>query len=435
VAANWLKKDDRKNSHDFGYAMKFAAWTRFAAVAAALAGLVAAGVSSMRVGWADYLIRKDTLTSVESAIALTPKQAGYYVHLAWLLSADNPQKAQAALRNAVALNPLDARAWIELGLRAEAGGDNITAQQYFVRAADADKGYLPRWTLANYYFRHDDTPMFWYWAKQAAGMMYGDGRPLFQLCGRLQEDGRLIERLDIRNPTTRAAYLTYLVDRKQIDLLSPAARSVSEASRIEDVPLLLQVCDRFLEARRVEEATEIWNRLADQGRVPSSTPDEAQLGANSDFRMPPTSHGFDWRLPAMEGISASLDEFRGLQLTLSGRQPEDCELLAQLIPLRPGTKYKLQFNYRLQGMSAGLEWRITDAKDGRVLGEGAGPTVEGDGASNLPFETPAEFQLARLALRYHRSAGTIRSEGVLVLRSVSLKPVFQSLVDGSRVRK
>jgi hypothetical protein len=44
---------------------------------------------------------------------------------------------------------------------------------------ESDNTFLPRWTLANYYFRHDDLAKFWFWAKQSAAMVYGDAQPLF----------------------------------------------------------------------------------------------------------------------------------------------------------------------------------------------------------------------------------------------------------------
>src|ERR1700688_4531278 len=90
-------------------------WAGFVPVAVALAGLAAAAASSIRTGWADYLMRRETVDATERAIAITPDQGEYYARLAWLVSDHNPARAKAALRRAVALNPRDARSWIELG--------------------------------------------------------------------------------------------------------------------------------------------------------------------------------------------------------------------------------------------------------------------------------------------------------------------------------
>ena len=152
-------------------------------------------------------IRQETLGGTERAMALLPGQSEYYARLAWLVSGDDPPKAEAALRRAVALNPWDARSWIELGLRAEARENDAAAQRCMLRAAEMDRQFLPRWRLANYYFRHDDEAMFWHWTREAAAMVYGDANPVFRLCARVREDGKLIDRLEIQNPDVRAAYL------------------------------------------------------------------------------------------------------------------------------------------------------------------------------------------------------------------------------------
>ena len=70
------------------------------------------------------------------------------------------------------MNPWDTRSRIELGLLAEAEGDQATATRYLLQAAEADHLFLPRWTLANYYFRRGDTALFWRWAKEAADRVH-----------------------------------------------------------------------------------------------------------------------------------------------------------------------------------------------------------------------------------------------------------------------
>lgn len=339
----------------------------------------------------------------------------------------------------MALNPWDARSWIELGLLAEAEGDGTTSTPYFLRAVDVDRMFLPRWTLANYHFRRGDQAMFWSWAKEAAAMVYGDAQPLFRLCAKLEEDGKLIERLEIRKPEVRAAYLSYLLGEKRIDLTGPAVHRLLEENRQVDVPLLLTVCERLLEAKRVDEAAAVWNRLADARRVPFRTPAGAgdQLVANGGFAAPPASRGFDWRLPVVEGISVAAEESRGLRVTFSGRQPEDCEALVQLVPVRKKMHYELRFEYRTRGIASGmgLGWRITDASAGTVLLDGPSLASEIDAEGHLSFETPAECRLMRLALRYRRTPGTTRVEGFLILRNVVLKPLAQLPIDGARVRK
>ena len=396
------------------------------ATAAALAGLLAAAAWALRVGCADYFARQETLEGTGKALGWTPDQALYHFRLAVLSAEKDPPRSIAALERAVALNPSDARSWIELGLRSEADGKMDRAEQYLLRAAEADRQYLPRWTLVNFYFRRKDAEKFWAWARMAAEMVYGDPASLFRLCGQVAESGDLIDRIGIARPEVRASYLAYLMDRAPADMILPAARKVLEDEREADVAVLMAACDRLLDGNLPEPAMEIWNRLAVRRRIPLGTVGGVgPILTNGTFSTAPLSHGFDWRLPAPEGVSASGEESPlGLRLTFSGRQPENCEVLAQFVPVREQTAYDLKFVYRTPGIppGGGLRWRVVDASRGATLAEAESLSSEQEQQGIVPFRTPAGCRLVRIALQYRRTPGTTRITGFVVLRGVDLRP-------------
>ena len=399
---------------------------RLLSIAVVAAGFAAAAVWSLRLGWADYWFRRETLAGTERALAIVPDQAAYYNRLALLTVDDSPARAIQALRRAVELNPADAQSWIDLGLQYEAGGDLARAGECMLRAATEDAGYLPRWTLANYYFRRNDPPRFWFWAKQAAAMAYGDPLPLFRLCGQMEEDGKLIDRLEIRNPDVRAGYLYYLVGRNRIDLIGPPSRRVLTGNRPSDTPVLLAVCDRLIEQDRASQALDVWNGLARTHRIPFGPLAPAARSPLTDgtFAAAPISQGCDWRLPDIDGISPASEESPGgLRLTFSGRQPERCEVLAQYVPVEESRQYKLTYRYRTSGIAAatGLAWQIAGVKSAGNLGVGRDLSAEAETEGQLIFATPPGCRLARLSLNYQRSLGTTRIAGFVVLRSVAIE--------------
>jgi tetratricopeptide (TPR) repeat protein len=406
--------------------MRASLTVRIAVLAGVLVGLGLAGAWSVRLGWADYWFRKETAAATEKAIALTPGQSAYRVRLALLIGDEDPARALAALRRAVALNPSDGRAWIELGLRLEATGDLRGAERSLLRSAEEDKTYLPRWTLMNYYFRRNDAGRFWSWAKAAVTMIYGDPLPLFHLCGRMDEDGELIDRLEIRKPEIQAGYLFYLLNMGRADLAGPASRRLLEGNRDADVPLLLEACDRLIEAQRLDDAVALWKGLVRSGRLafPEARSGVPPALTDGDFAVSPTGRGFDWRLPALEGISAAREEDPvGLRLTFSGMQAEKAEPLIQFIPVQENTAYELKFSYRTANIEArsGLSWRIADA-DGTINLQD-----RDDLSSNEPIErrltfvTPPGCRMVRLSLLYQRRPGTTRIAGYVVLRNVELR--------------
>ena len=399
------------------------------AMIALLAGLAAASAWSVRLACADYWFRQETVRGTERAIAVTPGQSALYVRLAVLESEESNRKATEALQRAVALNPADGLSWVELGLRYDTEGNARDAEQCLLRAAAEDKQYLPRWTLANYYFRRSDVGSFWVWAKESAAMVTGDPLPLFRLCGRVAEDGNLINRLQIGRPDVCRGYVSYLLGQNRLDLIGPSSLRLLEGNRESDVPVLLTTCDRLLENKRVEEALEIWNRLADArrisvGRMP--TPG-GNLLTNGDFAMQPTSQGFDWRLQSFDGVSPSSEENpAGLRVTFSGRQTERGEPLIQFAPVQENTEYTLRFRFGTSGIrpGAGLHWRIADM-NGAILREGESLSSEGEAQRDNLFRTPAGCRLVRLSLNYERVPGTTRIEGFIVLRNVEFRSGWQ----------
>jgi tetratricopeptide (TPR) repeat protein len=163
---------------------------------------------------ADYRFRQETLPGTQEALRLEPDSAGYYVRLAAIIQESNPVASTEALQRAVALNRWDSQSWVELGLRAEVAGDLAAAERSLLRAASVDQQYLPSWSLVNYYFRRGDSERFWFWARQATQMAYGDLAPLFTLCWKVTSDGALIEqKLDIHKADLEANYLTYLTNQ------------------------------------------------------------------------------------------------------------------------------------------------------------------------------------------------------------------------------
>ena len=400
---------------------------RWVAAVAAVAGCGVAAVWSVRAGWADYWGRQETIAATQRAIALTPGQSLYRYRLAVLVADQDPRGSNAALERALALNPADADSWIELGLRSEAAGDYATAERSLERAAKESNLYLPRWTLANYYYRRNDTVRFWLWANRAAEMIYGDPAPLFELCERVAEGSDLAERLDLRSPDLRASYLSYSMSRRETKWIAANAEALVEADRPSDTPLLVASCDLLLEGKQVDAALRIWNRLAAGHRIPFAAlePKSGPYLTNGTFATSPTSGGFDWRLASLEGVTAAREEDRaGLRLTFTGNQPEHCEPLTQFVPVEENEAYELRFAYRTSGISpgAGPRWQVVDALGSGAIAESEPLSSPETAEGRVSFETPAGCRLLRLALVYQRVPGTTRIDGFVVLREVRLDP-------------
>ena len=141
------------------------------------------------------------------AAKLEPGDALYPWRLAQL------EESGSALDRVVALNPRHARAWMERGLAAEQAGDQPFAERCLLRAAKADRGYLPKWTLANYYLRRGRRAEMWRWTRAAAEALGPqDPTPLFRLAWSASDDaGEILAEAIPPIPLRRSQYRDFLL--------------------------------------------------------------------------------------------------------------------------------------------------------------------------------------------------------------------------------
>ena len=378
--------------------------------------LTLASYWAIRVARADQLFRASSPEALAIATRLNPADSQYLLSLAEYRQQEgsDPEPSLAA---ASQLNPLDSSIWIHRGLSAEFAGDFARSEKFLLEAARVDKLFDPRATLANYYFRRNEPEQFWRWTREALAIGYGDLTSLFRLCWRISDDPEIIRSRAL--PPDRGvlrSYLYFLLGENRLDAAEPIALELAAAATSEDYGVLQDFIDRRLAPQNhISPLVTIWNSLCTRNVVPFSPVTLEHALTNGDFRFAPTSRGFDWRVRQGPDIAAVRASPRELRIDLSGRQPEQCELLVQFVPLPAATACRFRFSYRTSSVppESGLRWRILAA---------ASPPLSSDDWKQLElsFSTQAA-KLARLALEYSRVSGTSRVEGSIALRDLELE--------------
>lgn len=380
---------------------------------------------SIRLGFADHIATDRSRATTQQAIRLAPGNPEYYIRLA----ESDPAVALPAIQIAAALNSLNSNIWIMFAHIAEERKDFQQAESCLLRAVQLDKTFAPRWLLEEYYFRRRDQVHFWPAMRAALAASYDDVTPLFDSCWTFAANPDTILRQAIPDRTNvQRQYLDYVLTKNRLDLAGPVAAKVMEHAAPEDAPSLLSYCDRLLEKKQPLEALEVWNSLSKKRLLDYShlAPDRGTSITNGNFEKPFLSRGFDWRLADLPGITTRHGGLPAtLQFSFSGKQPETCEILSELVPLEPERKYRLSVRYETSqlGHETGLSWRILDSLDASDLLEGAGQLTgkeRTEGEQEFAFVTRGQTRLARLVLTYQRVLGTVRIEGWLVLRNVGL---------------
>jgi hypothetical protein len=305
------------------------------------------------------------------------------------------------------LTRYDSSRWIESGLESERHGDFAAAERSLLEAAQIDRLYQPRWALAGFYFRRNDTGNFRRWMGEALTVGSRDLGALFDLCWRLP-DGCPNLRGTVM-PDSRPVwdeYLYYLMTTGKWQPAGNMAEAIANRAEAGDVPLLMNYCDSALAHGDKVAANAVWFHLCYRKLLPFSA---GRIIANGDFRIAPSGRGFDWRIAA-PGVG---NPFRPgeVSFTFNGYQHEREVLLEQPLAIDPSLKYRLEFEYRTDRLdpNAGTHWTA-----GANISEGFAASTWTTG--RFDFTGPAES----LQLVYQRPAGSTLAEGTLWVRNVNV---------------
>lgn len=344
-----------------------------------------AAFHALRFAYADYLFQSGSPQNIQKAAAIVPSNPTYAYR-------------SGNLKRAVQLNPYLSPAWIELALAAEAENNPAEAERLFLQAAKVDQTFSPRWALANFYFRRQQSEPFWRWIRLAAERSFGDRTALFRLAWHFTQDSKtILDRAILPTPEFLGLYLDYLRTEAQWDAAVEAASRLAPIARPSEKAQLLELSDALLKVNQSASALRVWN-LWDPARPIIPT-----------LATEPIGKGFAWRLPWREGVthrwSASAYQIR---VTLDGRQAERTELLDFFTPVRPGITYRLESHHRLDRITpnSGIRW-IFACPPRNVFLE----VPIGRDATISAITVPAACDLLHITLLYQRASGTVRQEG------------------------
>jgi hypothetical protein len=283
---------------------------------------------------------------------------------------------------------------------------------------------MPRWSLANYYFRRDNMPAFWAWARSAAEMPPDEIGPLFELCWRVSPDPeRITGAILNEKPELIRQYLGFLLAKDQLRAVANVApRLVRSSEQETDRPLLFSVVNRLVAANDAAAANALWHLLIEQHWVVA----DMTVPNNAEFVREPLPVSFDWSLPEYSGLH-SWPGPSGLESEFMGSQPEDCTVAEQAVTLTPGN-YTMEYSYHTTDIppDTGIRWQILDVMSNTVLAESPDLSSDSLTHSALAFSVPPDASLLRVRLAYRRALGTPRISGTLVVISTQIRAHSQS---------
>lgn len=395
---------------------------RWVLVAAALVGAYYSAVFAR----AALLFQQDTAASVPAAVALVPYNGSYVARL----SAWQPANKIALLKRAVELNPFDVDSWIQLGLSAEMQQHDVrSAEQYYLRAWQVDRMFLPRWTLTNFYFRQQNPAQFFRWAKATLQITPYPADPVFTQMWLMSQDADQIGVTIPDRAPILLQYASFLANTHQYAAVAPIVRRLIAAAGSRNPAgygrddQIGPAEDHLLADGDLQAALDIWNSMKRANWVELPAPTPAHPLNNGDFQVPFFHHGFDWAPVPSSGVT--IDQFpteKNVRITFSGTESEHCVLLQQYIPLQPNRAYRLTWQADNRGieMPSGLAWRVYPIPNQHQTHLSA-PDLLNHAPVTWDFTSPQAATLNLLTLEYTRPIGSTRATGDVMLRQVSLE--------------
>jgi hypothetical protein len=257
-------------------------------------------------------------------------------------------------------------------------------------------------------------------------MGYGDLNSVVRLCWNMSQDAELIFERGI--PERRAvlnAYVRFLMQEGRLAASEPAAAKLAALATVEDQSTLISWCDRQLDAGAGAATLKVWNTLCARHLLPYAPLDRDRAPlTDGGFAAPSAGGGFAWRLAPGPGVAIGINRSpRFLWVAFSGDQAETCAPLLQFVPVTPGARYSLRFEYHTSQIppASGLSWSVFDAPTGIDLAAASPGLSSPDWKpAELRFTAPAGG-LVRLTLISRRLPGAVRIEGSLALRHLWLE--------------
>lgn len=149
------------------------------------------------------------------------------------------------LQRAHEVHPRNTQIGIELALGREREGNSAEAEYIMLEAARYNRQYLPAWTLANFYFRHQDPTNFWLWAGKAADMCFDDFQPLLRLALYFESDPTIAAIKLGGGPRLLRSLMDVLIGEHRLEEASRIAKMLALKNDTADRDRLLSLEQRL----------------------------------------------------------------------------------------------------------------------------------------------------------------------------------------------
>ncbi len=338
----------------------------------------------VRSAIARYGYEGTTRERLELAVRLEPGNPNYLYRLGrfeqYNLEEPDFALAESSFRKAIALNPLDTDAWLDLATDYELEGKNAQAREAYLQAK---KSYPTSadvsWRYGNFLLRQGDQLQAYGELRRAIDADPKRASLAFSLAYRANPDiDQILNRL---LPAKQSAYLGMIneaVSEQQLAVAQTMWARLLALHPILEVRDFEPLVSGLLAAGEFDVARRVW----DQGTATLSLAPLLQAQGSvvwdPSFESGISSSEFAWQFkPVVQGVSIGLDKTerhsgsQSLRLSFDGKHNPDLEAACTLAVVRPATTYQFSGWIKTKDLTTeyGVGFRL------QPLGASGGPTV------------------------------------------------------------
>jgi tetratricopeptide (TPR) repeat protein len=336
---------------------------RWAIFSLALVVFILLTYAAGRSAYADSLESSSNPADWLRAAQLESKNADYWYKLGfnkqWDIENSDPKLAIEYFRRAVALDPLSARYWMELGGAYETAKEIPEARQAFQAAlSDYPFSFDVHWSYGSFLLRQGELPQAY---SEIHFALTGDPRLIPLGVSRVWKASQDVQAiLNTVLPNTQEAQnqaLIWFCSENDADPALIVWKRMTAAGKAIPVQDAFPLVEILLAGNRGDDARRAWR----EALIASGNAAEAQTGDslifNGGFEYDATGGGLDWRLEPVEGITYSYDSDvmhsgrRALRVNFDGSQNLDFQRVWQVVPVQPNTRYHFEGYLRTVGIT------------------------------------------------------------------------------------
>jgi tetratricopeptide (TPR) repeat protein len=335
-----------------------------------------------------------SIPAIREALRQDPDNADLVHRLGLIYTYDstnmNLSESVRYLRKAVDLNPRRWDFWADLGTTCDFVGDTRCSDEAFERAWALNL-MTPalQWSMGNHYlltnrpekafasFRRllDLDPQHYFY-------------PTVQLCLRATRDPQAIYAEVVpqgKDASVRFAFLTFLNSIADYEsAMRIWGQMISGLDRSPNLSMVRPFLDFLIDHNQIQDAATVWKDLQHAGVIPPA-PDAqaANLLYDGSFEGTPLGMGFDWRPNDSSDLVfdfSAPSAYQGakcLRIDFAVGRNADYNLLSQLVPITPNTRYRLTAYVRSANLTSesGPRLRVDEVGCGDCGIRASDPTV------------------------------------------------------------